>query len=282
MSFRVKETGAACGAVVTGLDLRQDLSLDLVAELRAHWVKYKLLIFPDQPLNDHDLERFTLYFGAFGEDPFFGHIDGHEHIAAIQRNADEKTPIFAEFFHSDWSFLDVPPAGTVLYGITIPPHGGNTLFADQVAAYERLPDHLRDKADALTAIHSAELGYAPTGAYGENDRDAGRSMKIIPSEKAREKREHPFVRTHRETGEKALYSSPAYIQGFAGLPKEESDALMAEFYGYQTDEALIYSHKWQKDMLVMWDNRSLLHAATGGYDGHDRLLHRTTIADTVF
>jgi taurine dioxygenase len=282
MSFSVKETGAACGAIVTGLDLREDLSPDLVAELRAHWVKHKLLVFPDQPLNDHDLERFTLYFGAFGEDPFFGHIEGHEHIAAIQRNADEKTPIFAEFFHSDWSFLDVPPAGTVLYGITIPPHGGNTLFADQVAAYERLPDHLRDKADALIAIHSAEFGYAPTGAYGENDRDSGRSMKIIPSEKAREKREHPFVRTHRETGEKALYSSPAYIQGFAGLPKEESDALMAEFYGYQTDEALIYSHKWQKDMLVMWDNRSLLHAATGGYDGHDRLLHRTTIADTVF
>ncbi len=281
MTMSVQPTDANCGAVVTGIDLREDLSADLVADLRAHWVEHKLLIFPDQSLSDEDLERFTLYFGAFGEDPFFGHIEGHEHVAAIQRDADEKTPIFAEFFHTDWSFLEVPPAGTVLYGITIPPHGGNTRFADQVAAYERLPDDLRDAADQLVAIHSAELGYAPDGLYGESDQE-GRSMQIIPNETAREKREHPFVRIHRETGKKSLYSSPAYIQGFAGLPKEESDALMMQFYVHQTADELVYSHKWEKDMLVMWDNRSLLHSASGGYDGYDRLLHRTTIADTSF
>lgn len=282
MSFKVEPTGAICGAIVTGIDLRGDLSQDLVAELRAHWVENKLLVFPDQQLSDDDLERFTLNFGAFGEDPFFGHIDGHENIAAIQRNADEKTPIFAEAYHTDWSFLEIPPAGTVLYGITIPPHGGNTRFADQVAAYERLPDRLRDRADTLTAIHSAELGYSPKGVYGEDDQESGRSMKIIPSEKALEKREHPFVRTHRETGQKALYSSPAYIQGFKDMEPAESTALMMEFYQHQTDEALVYSHKWEKDMLVMWDNRSLLHAASGGYDGYDRLLHRLTIADNAF
>ena len=282
MSLKIEPTNAICGAVVTGIDLREDLSEDLVAELRARWVEHKLLVFPDQDLKNSDLERVTLYFGAFGEDPFFGHIDGHENIAAIQRNADETTAIFAETFHSDWSFLEVPPAGTVLYGITIPPHGGNTLFADQVAAYERLPDALRDKADQLTAIHSAELGYAPTGVYGDDDQGSGRSMKIIPSEKALEKTEHPFVRQHRETGRKALYSSPSYIQGFAGLEKAESTALMMEFYQHQTADDLIYSHPWQKNMLVMWDNRSLLHAATGGYDGYDRLLHRLTIADTAF
>ena len=239
-------------------------------------------LFPNQKLSDADLERFTLYFGAFGEDPFFGHINGHEHIAAIQRTADETTPIFADTFHTDWSFLDVPPAGTILYGITIPPHGGNTLYADQVAAYERLPDHLRETADSLTAIHSAQRGYAPGGAYDANDQAAGRSMKILSSEKAFETCEHPFVRTHRETGEKALYSSAAYIIGFADMPKAESDTLILDFYRHQTQEELIYSHKWEKDMLVMWDNRSLLHAATGGYDGYDRLLHRTTIADTAF
>ena len=107
-------------------------------------------------------------------------------------------------------------------------------------------------------------------------------MKIIPSEKAREKCEHPFVRTHPETGKRALFSSAAYIQGFKGLEKEESDALLMEFYSHQVREEFIYSHPWQKDMLVMWDNRSLLHAATGGYDGYDRLLYRTTIADTRF
>ena len=282
MGLNVKKTGAACGAFVTGVDLTQDLSDDIVGEIRAHWLENKVLAFPDQPMDDTDLERFTQYFGGFGQDPFFGHIDGHENIAAIQRNADETTPIFAEGFHSDWSFLDIPPAGTCLFGITIPPIGGNTLFADQVAAYERLPDNLRDKADSLTAIHSAELGYAPDGVYGDADQDSGRSMKIIPNEKAREKTEHPFVRTHHETGKKALYSSISYIQGFAGLEKEESDALLLEFYAHQTAEGITYSHKWSANMLVMWDNRALLHAATGGFDGHDRLLHRTTIADTRF
>ena len=282
MPIQVEKSDATCGAAVTGVDLRQHISADLAAELRAIWLENKIIAFPDQQLNNDDLERVTLAFGDFGEDPFFGHIDGHANIAAVQRNADETTPIFAEAFHSDWSFLDVPPAGTCLFGITIPPHGGNTLFADQVTAYERLPDAMREKADKMTAIHSAELGYAPTGAYGDADQDSGRSMKIIPSEKARDKREHPFVRTHHETGKRALFSSAAYIQGFTDMEKAESDALLIEFYGHQTDEAFIYSHKWSKDMLVMWDNRSLLHAATGGYDGYDRLLHRTTIADTQF
>ncbi len=282
MGLSVEPTGAICGARVTGVDLSEELSVDCVSELRAHWVENKVLIFPEQKLSANDLERFTLYFGEFGEDPFFGHIDGHEHIAAIQRNAEEKAPVFAEFFHTDWSFLEIPPAGTVLYGITIPPHGGNTRFADQVAAYERLPEELREKADKLVAIHSAELGYAPDGVYGENDENADRSMTIIPSERAREKREHPFVRTHRENGKKALFGSMAYIQGFVGHTREESFALLGEFMSYQGAEDLVYSHPWEKDMLVMWDNRSVLHAATGGYDGYDRLLHRTTIADTSF
>ncbi len=280
--MHIEPTAAACGAVVTGIDLGQALSADTVAELRAQWLEHKVLVFPDQPLANDELVRFTRYFGDIGEDPFFGHIDDNENIAAVQRNADETTPIFAEIFHSDWSFLETPPAGTVLYGITIPPVGGNTLFADQVAAYEGLPDSLRDKADALTAIHSAELGYAPDGLYGENDQGSGRSMKIIPSERARETCEHPFVRIHPETGKKALFSSPAYIQRFAGMDKAESDALLIEFYTHQISEPYVYSHPWQKDMLVMWDNRSLLHSATGGYDGYDRLLHRTTIADTQF
>ncbi|MBF2754690.1 MAG: TauD/TfdA family dioxygenase [Gammaproteobacteria bacterium AqS3] len=282
MGISVQPTGAACGAFVTGVDLTQEISADLAGEIRSHWLEHKVLAFPDQALSDADLERFTLCFGEFGEDPFFGHIDGHENIAAIQRNADETTPIFAEFFHSDWSFLEVPPAGTCLFGITIPPVGGNTLFSDQVKAYERLPSELRERADSLTALHSAELGYAPHGAYGDDDQKSGRSMNIIPSERALETQEHPFVRTHHETGERALYSSPAYIKAFAGLKKEESDALLVEFYEWQSRDELVYSHKWAKNMLVMWDNRSVLHAATGGYDGHDRLLHRTTIADTRF
>lgn len=280
MTLTVTPSGAACGATITGVDLTQPLSDDLVAEIRAHWLEHKVVAFPNQPLAPEDLERFAEYFGEIGEDPFFGHIEGYPNICAIQRNADEKTTIFAEFFHTDWSFMAVPPAGTALFGITIPPEGGDTLFADQVKAFEEMPDDLREKFENLTAIHSAALGYAPDGAYGEEDQKQGRSMVIKPSEKARETCEHPLVRTHHETGKQALFSSVAYIKGFDGYSTEEANALLGELYMYQTQEQFVYRHKWEKDMLVMWDNRSLLHAATGGYDGYDRLLHRVTIADT--
>jgi taurine dioxygenase len=282
MSIDLKPTAGCCGAVVSGIDLSQSLSEDLIGTLRQHWVDNKVLIFPKQTLTPDQLVQFSLQFGEIGDDPFFGHIEEHEQVAAIQRRADETTPIFAEIFHTDWSFLKVPPAGTALYGITIPPHGGNTLFADQVAAYDALPESLQARIEDLIAIHSAELGYAPDGAYGENDQNSGRSMKIVTSERARETCEHPLVRTHRETGKKALFSSAAYIKGFVGMDKSESDALLLELYAHQTKPEFTYSHPWEKGMVVMWDNRSLLHAATGGYDGYDRLLHRTTIADTHF
>ena len=282
MSLKVDPSGASCGATITGVQLNQSLSDDLIAEIRAHWLEHKVVAFPDQQLTPAQLVGFSEQFGEIGEDPFFGHIDEHSQVAAIQRNADETTPIFAEFFHSDWSFMPVPPAATALYRITIPPVGGDTLFADQVVAYEQMPGDLRARVEGLTAIHSAALGYAPDGAYGEADQEQGRSMKILPSERALETYEHPLVRTHHETGKRALFSSAAYIKGFVGLEKEESDALLMELYAHQSQAEFVYAHRWQAGMLVMWDNRSVLHAATGGYDGYDRLLHRTTISDTQF
>ena len=280
MTLNVTPSGATCGATLTGIDLSQDLSDDTIAEIRSHWLEHKVVAFPEQFLKPEDLERVACYFGEIGADPFFGHIDGYPNICAIQRNADETTSIFAETFHTDWSFMPVPPAATTLYGITIPPQGGDTLFADQVAAYREMPEDLKARVEGLTAIHSAALGYAPDGAYGDNDQESGRSMKIKPSEKARDTCPHPFVRTHRETGKKALFSSAAYIQSFEGMALEDAQALLMELYQYQTEERFLYRHHWQPNMFVMWDNRSLLHAATGGYDGYDRLLHRITIADT--
>ena len=280
MTLSVIPTGEACGAVVTGVDLTKDLSPQTVADIRAAWLTHHVLVFPDQKMDDDDLERFTLCFGDFGNDPFFGSIDGHPHIAAIQRNADETTSLFAENWHTDWSFQAKPPIGTCLLGIKIPPVGGDTLFANQHMAYRDMPADLKARVEGLIAIHSAESAYAPDGFYGTDlEREKGRSMTIIASEEARSKHEHPFVRPHTETGEPALYSTLGYIQGFVGLGKEEGEALLKELYQYQSSDAFVYRHQWQPNMLVMWDNRSLLHRATGGYDGYDRLLHRTTISE---
>ncbi|PWE16659.1 TauD/TfdA family dioxygenase [Marinicauda salina] len=277
-ALKVTPTGAALGAFVTGVDLSQPLDAATVAAIRKAWLDHLVLAFPDQPMSHADLERFTEYFGPFGDDPFITPLPDHPHIIEVRRDADETAPVFAAAWHSDWSFQDVPPAGTVLHSKIVPPAGGDTLFANGYAAYEALSDELKQRIEPLQAVHSAALAYAPEGVYGENDA-ADRSMTIRPSAEARSMRTHPVVRVHPETGRKTLFVNPGYVRTIEGLSDEEAFTLLVQLYETAHDERFVYRHQWEPDMLVMWDNRCTQHMATGGYDGHARLLHRTTIAD---
>ncbi len=276
MAITVIPSGQPCGASVSGVDLTSPLTLDEVAQIRAAWLKHHVLSFPNQPMDDDDLERFTLYFGPFGDDPFIAAIEGRTNVIAVKRMADETSPLFADNWHSDWSFQEQPPAGTCLFGITIPPIGGNTQFANQHMALEEMPDELRIRLEGKMAIHSASGAYAPAGFYGENDM-AERSMDIRPSDEAQATQLHPIIRAHPETGRLGIFSTAGYITGFDGMEPDESRALLLELYHWQCQPRFVYDHKWEANMLIMWDNRSVLHKATGGYDGYDRLLHRTTI-----
>ena len=276
----VKPIDAPCGAEITDIHLEQELSAKAVAEIRDAWLQYHVLVFPDQDLSVDDLARFTLYFGNFGNDPFFNPIKEHGNIAAIRRDANEQTSLFAENWHTDWSFQPKPPIGTCLYGIKIPPQGGDTLFANQHKAYDELPEEFKSRIKNLTAIHSAASGYSPDGLYSDKkNHNTGRSMDIVTSDDARQTHTHPLIRPHTETGEPAIYSTAGYIEGFEGLDEQENKTLLRELYSYQGSPEFVYRHKWQPNMLVMWDNRSVLHCATGGYEGYDRLLHRTTISE---
>ncbi len=278
MSLTVTPTGQACGAVIEGVDLSREVSPEVVASIRQAWLEHHVVVFPKQTLTDDDLERFALYFGPFGHDPFFESIPGHDHVAAIRRNADETTSIFAETWHTDWSFQKNPPIGTCLYGITIPPKGGDTLYSNQHLALERMPEDLRARFEGKVAIHSARLGYSKEGIYGDVEADSDRSMAIIASDEALEEQAHPLVRAHPETGRLAIFGAPlSYIVGFEGVGEEEAASLMKELHDWQTRDEFLYRHEWAPEMLVLWDNRSVLHRATGGYEGYDRLLHRTTI-----
>ncbi|MXP14129.1 TauD/TfdA family dioxygenase [Altererythrobacter confluentis] len=276
MTIEAEPSGAACGAFVRGIDLAAPLSVDDVATLRALWLGHRVLAFPDQQIDDDALERFTLAFGGFGEDPFFDPIAGRSNIAAIQREADETTPLFAENWHSDWSFLASPPAGTCLLSIDIPPRGGDTLFSNQIAAFAALPETRKAHLRTLTAIHSARGAYSPSGSYGKNDK--GRSMAIRPSETAMATQTHPLIRRHPETGEEGIFSCAGYIIGIEGMDVAEGFDLLADLLAWQGRDEFVYRHVWENDMLIVWDNRSVLHKATGGYEGQRRELHRTTIS----
>ena len=274
--IRVEPSGQACGATVTGIDLSKPLTPDDVAAIRAAWLRHHVLAFPDQQMSDDDLERYTIAFGGFGHDPFIAPIPGRSHIISVQRKANETSPLFAENWHSDWSFQPRPPAGTCLYGITIPPIGGDTLFANQHAALDAMPKSMRAKLEGRMAIHSAVKAYAPDGQYGA--RDKGRSMDIRVSRDAEKTQLHPLIRKHPETGREGIFSAFGYIIGLEGMDEADSTPLLLDLYQWQAREEFQYRHKWRHNMLLMWDNRSVLHAATGGYAGYDRVLHRTTIA----
>jgi len=280
MDIAVVPSGQACGATVTGVDLTLPLASEQVAEIRSAWLTHHVLAFPGQPMSDDDLERYTLSFGPFGHDPFIAAIPGRDHIIAVRRSADETSPIFAENWHSDWSFQAVPPAGTCLFGKTIPPSGGDTIFANQHLALEAMPDSLRSRLEGKMAVHSALKSYAPSGILGDGDAP-DRSMDIRPSVEAEATHLHPIIRAHPETGRLGLFSTAGYIIGIDGMDDEAARDLLVEVHRWQTRPEFHYRHQWEADMLVMWDNRSVLHRASGGYEGHDRLLHRTTIGERV-
>lgn len=277
MSLDVTALREPCGAIVRGIDLTQRLSDGQCAALRAAWLAHQVLAFPDQPLTVADLERFAATIGPFGPDPYFESIPGHPHVAQVRREADETSSIFADNWHSDWSFLASPPAATLLYGDVIPPIGGDTLFANQYDAWDALPQALRSAVQSRLGIHSARRGYSRQGRYGE--RDVGRSMAIRYDDSALATQTHPIARRHPETSRVALYVSPGYTIGIDGLPDDEAGALLLELFAHQGQERFVYRHRWQQGMLLLWDNRCLVHAATGGYQGHRRLLHRITVGE---
>lgn len=275
-ALEVQPSGQSCGAVVRGVDLRR-IDHHLAADLRSLWLEHLVLAFPDQDLDPEHLARLAAAFGPYGDDPFIDPIPGHPHVIEVRREPEETSRLFAEFWHSDWSFLATPPAGTLLYGVEIPPQGGDTLFADQYAAYCALPTELAERIATLRGVHSARHGYAPDGLFGDGDQ--GRSMAIRPSDAARATQTHPLVRVHPETGRPALFANLSYTIGVEGLDHDAGMELLVELHGYGAAEAVQYRHRWSPGMLTLWDNRCLMHMATGGYDGHRRLLHRVTVGE---
>lgn len=263
------------GAAINGVDLSA-LSTQDITEIRQAWLDHQVIYFPNQPLDHEQLQQFTQSFGDFGHDPYVKPIDGHPHVLEVRREANEKVAPFGNSWHSDWSFQAAPPAATILHSKVIPPHGGDTHYADGIRAYESLDTQMAADLDNLVALHSARRPYSHEGY--ERSGGPERSMTILPNDDAWEVQEHPLVRTHPESGRRALWVNPVYTIGVKGLSEEESDSLLKMLFAHTLKDEFIYRHKWSANMLTMWDNRSVQHCAQGGYDGHQRVLHRTVVA----
>jgi taurine dioxygenase len=276
MGVEVKPRPEGLGAEVRGVDLARGLAGDDLAAVKAAFARHGVLWFPDQPLTHDQLEAFTRAFGDFGWDPYIAPLADRPHILEVRREPDETASVFGGAWHSDWSFQETPPAATILHAKQVPPSGGDTLFADGRAAWDALSPAFQTMLKPLRAVHSAGRPYGAEGFYAKETGRVG--MTILPSPEAEKTFTHPIARRHPVSGRTALFVNPVYTLGIEGMAEAESAAILGFLFRHMTDERFVYRHAWSPDMLTMWDNRCLLHNATGGYDGHRRVMHRTTVA----
>ena len=275
--MRVSENLSKNGIGVEVSDFSlSDLTEENISFLRSKWVEYGLIVFPKLPLSHDEFKDFALSFGNFGDDPFISSLPDYPNIAEIKRSANEKATPFGGTWHSDWSFMKKPPSATLLHSKIIPPVGGNTLFANTEKSFAALPEKVKNKLRNLKVIHSAKIPYADDGFYALEKEE--RSMKILPSKEAKATFSHPMIKIHPETKKECLFINPVYTINIEGFSEDESQELLWELYEHMTQDKFVYEHVWNEDMLIMWDNRTVMHQASGGYDGYDRLLHRITLA----
>jgi taurine dioxygenase len=268
--FEVRPLAGALGAEIHGVDLSADLSDGMVAALRQALLDRLVIFFRDQDLPPPRLLALAKRFGTPNEYPFVKGLDGTPEVIAVTKLPDE-TVNFGGVWHSDTTYLQEPPMATLLVARDVPPLGGDTLFANQYLAYESLSERLRLLLQNLHGVSSSAKA------------DASRTREDrIKSDGTAEPRklliaEHPAVRTHPETGRKALYVNVAHTVGFAGMTEEESLPLLAFLFRHQIRPEFTCRFRWEAGSLAIWDNRCAQHYAMNDYHGHKRVMHRVTL-----
>ncbi|MDT6963052.1 TauD/TfdA family dioxygenase [Cupriavidus sp. SZY C1] len=281
--FEIRPLGAALGAEVVGLDLSQPLSDDDFRRIHRAHLDHHVVVFRDQRITPDQQIAFSRRFG-----PLQIHVlhqfqlANHPEILIVSNVLRDGKPIglgdAGHFWHSDLSYKEKPSLGSLLHAIELPAEGGDTLFANMHAAYDGLSDALKRRVEGLTAEHTYLARYA------ELQQRSPWRPNLTPEQIAQVRPVvHPVVRTHPETGRKALFVSEHFTTRIVGLPEAESRALLDELFAHSVQPRYVYRHYWRAHDLVFWDNRSLLHLAGGTPDHLRRVMYRTTIeGDTPF
>jgi len=274
MTISIKPIAGALGAEVAGVDLSRPLSDGAIGEIRAALLENLVIFSHDQHLTPEQHLAFGRRFGALQIHEFVEAMEGYPEILEVRKEAEEKRN-FGGGWHTDVSYLERPSLGSVLYALDVPDHGGDTMFANQYLAYEALSDGMKRMLEGMTAIHSARRPYGPNAArahdYGPS------SMHFIFSEAAHAEIEHPVVRTHRETGKKALYVNRTFTLRFKDMTEEESAPLLHYLCEHAVRPEFTCRFRWQPNSIAFWDNRCVQHNAINDYHGQRRILHRVTI-----
>lgn len=265
----VRPIAGALGAELHGVDLAHELDDDAVAEIRQAWLDHLVVFFRDQSLTPAQQVAFARRLGEPMEYPQLKGLPDQPLITPVMKLEHERTN-FGGVWHSDTTYLERPPMASMLYAKEIPPHGGDTEFANQYLAYETLSAGLRQTLDGLIGI-SSSLKADASKTREDRLKVAGEEQKTLIAE-------HPIVRTHPETGRKALYLNVGHTTQFKGWTVKESQPLLDFLFQHQVRPEFTCRFRWQVGSLALWDNRSAMHNPINDYHGYRRILHRITLA----
>ncbi len=257
------------GAEVSGVDLSRPLAPETVAAIRAALLDWKVLFFRDQALDTDQHLTFGRYFGELEVHPFAPQKPGYPEVLALthdrERRGKENT------WHSDVTWREKPSLGSILRALELPQVGGDTLFADMAAAYEGLSESVKDQIDGKVALHDFAHFRIGLRKAGKTEAEIEAFNRAYPSV------EHPIVRTHPETGAKAIYVNAAFTQHIVGMEKPQSDALLRHLYSQAAIPEYQCRFRWAPGSIAFWDNRSSQHYAVSDYWPNVRRMERVTI-----
>ena len=267
--IEVHPVSGALGAEIRGADLSRPLEPDLLAEIRRAFLDHLVICFRDQELTPREELAFARQMGEPMPYPQLEGLRGFPLITEVIKREHERVN-FGGVWHSDTAYLESPPKASQLYAIEVPPHGGDTIFANQYIAYETLSQGLRGTLAGLAAVNTSSK---PEIARTRDDRlrDKGEALKVLSAV-------HPVVRTHPETGRKALYVNRGHTIRFEGWAERESRPLLDYLFDHQVRPEFTCRIRWERGTLTLWDNRCAQHLPLNDYQGFRRLMHRVTLA----
>ncbi len=275
-NFNVRTLSPVLGAEIVGLDVTEPLDDAKFERVHKLLLEHLVLVFRDQHLSPQDQINFSLRFG-----PIKGHVlshylhNDHPELLVISNKRVDGELIGIEdagrYWHSDVSYEIEPPMASLLYALEVPPDKGDTLYANSYTAYDTLPAELKERTATLKAHHRFN--------YMQIQKEEGSTRIPLSAEQEAQLTGavHPVVRTHPETGHKALFVNPGFTDAIEGLTPDESNNLLDKLFAYATDDSVIYRHRWQQFDLVLWDNRCTLHHATEFAPQYTRHMLRTII-----
>ena len=260
-----------CGVQVKGVSLAEAEGecLDAIRDLI---YRHGVAVFRDQALSPEDHIAFAKRWGGIDINNYFPLTDEHPEIAVVRKTEDQTTNIGGGW-HTDHSYDQIPAMGSILVARTLPPSGGDTLWAHMGAAYETLPDELKGKLEGLEAFHTADHIYSPDGVYAKTDQGTalrGQDLKTGAT--------HPVVIRHPRTGQKLLYVNPGFTINFAGMTRAESLPLLQELFAHAMKPDHQCRIEWRPGTVAIWDNRTTWHYAMNDYQGYEREMHRITLS----